>query len=161
MSRHQLLWHYTTDRHLTEILRDGCLKPSTAHIAPHEKPITWFSTEQFWEPTVVKGWKQPDGAVVLLGMLGLLEHGVILVRIGVLPNAAPYTWPELRRLSGMPPKAAQGLLKVAKRWGAKAARWRGTFGPVPSSSWCAVQYFQDAGWSELEREVYCDENRCR
>ena len=37
---------------MDSIVKDGAIRPATAYIDAGETPIVWFSTEQFWEPTV-------------------------------------------------------------------------------------------------------------
>jgi hypothetical protein len=48
------LFHYTTGLKLKQIINSGQIRPSTAHVPPHEKPVAWFSTQDQWEPTATK-----------------------------------------------------------------------------------------------------------
>lgn len=38
------IYHYTTGLKLRSIINSGAIKPTTAKIEPHEKPVAWFST---------------------------------------------------------------------------------------------------------------------
>jgi hypothetical protein len=49
-----IIYHYTTGLKLRSIINSGCIKPTTAKIEPHEKPVAWFSTSPLWEPTATK-----------------------------------------------------------------------------------------------------------
>jgi len=42
------IYHYTTGLKLRSIINSGCIKPTTAKIEPHEKPVAWFSTSPTW-----------------------------------------------------------------------------------------------------------------
>jgi hypothetical protein len=59
------VYHYTTGLKLKQIINSGCIKPTTAKIEPHEKPVAWFSTQEQWEPTATK--------VPVPGMQGQIE----------------------------------------------------------------------------------------
>jgi hypothetical protein len=48
------IYHYTTGLKLRSIINSGAIKPTTAKIEPHEKPVAWFSTQEQWEPTATK-----------------------------------------------------------------------------------------------------------
>ena len=50
----EIIYHYTTGLKLRGIINSGCIKPTTAKIEPHEKPVAWFSTSPQWEPTATK-----------------------------------------------------------------------------------------------------------
>jgi hypothetical protein len=144
-----MIWHYTYDQCFVLIREDGFIKPAAAFLGPGEKGITWFSKEQFWEPTVTKGLALKDGTVKDLDMLGLREHGHLLIRIGVDPETAPYTWSELKSLSGMQTEIATALASTAKRKGANPSRWRGTFEAVHADKWKSVEYFNGIDWAAL------------
>ena len=47
-------WHYTTGTKLDLILAGGVLRPTDSYIPDDEKPILWFSSDAFWEPTANK-----------------------------------------------------------------------------------------------------------
>ena len=92
MAETNILWRYTFLPHLESILRDGLIRPATALVEPPERPIVWFSKNQFWERTVTKSMKFSDGRSIELDFKGMVKHGVFPVRIGVLPETAPYDW---------------------------------------------------------------------
>ena len=149
-SKPPMVWHYTTAPSFAAIRKDGLIRPSTMYLTPGERPIVWFSSDPLWEHTVVKGVRAFDGSVIQLGMSGLLARGVGLIRIGVDPDTAPMTWPELKRHSRMPAKIARGLVRVANGWGASASKWRGTFDAVPTEKWQAIEHFENRRWTALE-----------
>lgn len=145
----KMIWHYTIDVSFAAIRRDGLIQPAYEYIAIGERPIVWFSKEQFWEPTVTKAPLLGDGTSEVLDMNGLFNHGILLIRIGVDPSTAPYTWSEMKELSGMPPHIARGLAFVGRRQGANPSRWRGTFEAVSSDKWKAVEFFTGLDWVPL------------
>jgi hypothetical protein len=135
----KLIWHYTADRNFQSIIKDGFIRPATTYIAPGEKPVVWFSREQFWEPTTFLNW----------GMTGAIRRGFRLLRIGMNTADAPHRWSELRELSGMSPEIAGALARSAREVGANPSRWYGTFEPVPIHKWKAIEYFNLESWAPL------------
>jgi len=131
-------------------VRDGVIKPATAYVPIGEHPIVWFSTAPVWEETANKRLLKPDGTVVNLDRDGTYARGGGLVRIGVAPETAPYTWGILKVKSRMKPKMAEGLVKAARRCGAKPSEWRGTFDPVPREKWIAVEVWDGTKWVSIE-----------
>jgi hypothetical protein len=49
-----LAWHYTTGSNALLIFESGVLRPTSLYVAPPEKPVLWFSTTPYWEPTASK-----------------------------------------------------------------------------------------------------------
>jgi hypothetical protein len=143
------VWHYTIGKRFAQIMADGAIKPATAHVPKDERPIVWFSLNERWEPTARKMTVNPDGTLVPLDMMGTEEHGGGLVRIGVAPETAPYDWKTLRKTSGMSSRMASSLSRAATEMGARPRDWRGTFEPVPRSSWTAIERFQNGVWVPL------------
>jgi hypothetical protein len=145
-----MIWHYTVGPSFESILDDGFIRPATAGVPIGERPIVWFSMDQYWENTVIKGNRLPDGTVEVLKMVGLLERGFSLFRIGVDAAVAPYKWSELKSLSGMSSEMARGLKASAKKHNANPSSWRGTFDPVTWEKWEAFECFKSGDWVTLE-----------
>lgn len=142
----KVVWHYTHGGAFNGIKKDRMIRQATAFVPANERPITWFTTEQYWEPTVTKGKILPDGTIKNLDMSGLLAAKIKLYRIGVDPDTAPYRWSELKELSGMHPIMATALASVARDQNANPSRWRGTFDSVPEEKWVAVETFDGRDW---------------
>ena len=153
MAETTILWHYTFLPHLESILRDGLIKPATALVEPPERPIVWFSGNQFWERTVTKSMKFSDGRWIELDFKGMVKHGVFPVRIGVLPETAPYDWLALRTISHMKPAMADGLVRVAEEVRADAQDWFGTFTPVAIAAWVELEVYRNDAWVTPARFV--------
>ena len=145
-------WRYTVGVKWRLIVAAGYIRPATAGVPTNEKPIVWFSTNQFYEPTASKDTIEPDGRLSDLGMMG--THRVFggLVRIGVLPETAPYDWRALKELSGMHPLVAKGLYETALRDGSRPGEWWGTFDPVGADDWIAVEAFDGERWVAMESD---------
>ena len=139
-------WHYTTGQCAVQIIRDGVIKPATAYVPEGERPIVWFSTNQDWELTANKLWKNPGGSLIRLGRVQTGELGGGLVRFGVAPETAPHDWRALKEFSGMPGWMAQRLYRAAIARGARPGEWWGTFEPVIRSQWTAIDVDQDGVW---------------
>ena len=144
-----ILWHYTTGQNLVSIFQDGLVRPATAGVPRTEKPIVWFSANQYWEQTASKMARMADGSFKCLSMQETGIHGKGLARIGVDRASAPYGWEELGKLSGMSRRTIQGLERAAVRNRAKPQEWFGAFDPIPKSKWVAVEYFKDGEWTPL------------
>ena len=122
------------------------IRPATPLVEPPERPIVWFSKNQFWERTVTKSMKFSDGRSIELDFKGMVKHGVFPVRIGVLPETAPYDWLALRTISHMKPEMADGLVRVAEEVRAGPRDWRGTFSPVANAAWVELEVYRNDVW---------------
>ena len=133
------IYHYTTGLKLRSIINSGAIKPTTAKIEPHEKPVAWFSTQEQWEPTATK--------VPTPGKLGQLitaksQSG--LVRITVPGTCAPYVFPQLPLIAGTKPSVCIGLLIAGLELGSDPDTWRFTLQPVPTALFREVEFFDFA-----------------
>ena len=133
------IYHYTTGLKLRSIINTGCIKPTTARIEPHEKPVAWFSTSSEWEPTCTK--------VPIPGMAGQIATAEAqggLVRITVPGACAPYVFPQLPLIAGTKPSVCIGLLVAGVELGSDPDTWRFTPAPVPAAVFREVEFFDFA-----------------
>ena len=133
------LFHYTTGLKLKKIINSGAIKPTTAKIEPHEKPVAWFSTSPRWEPTATK--------VPIPGKQGQLltakaQSG--LVRITVPGTCAPHVFPQLPLIAGTSLKAYLGLLLAGLELGSEPNTWRFTPTPVPTFLFREIEFYDFA-----------------
>jgi hypothetical protein len=131
--------HYTTGLKLHSIINSGRIKPTTAKIEPHEKPVAWFSTQDQWEPTATK--------VPIPGVAGQIETAKAqngLVRITVPGTCAPYVFPQLPLIAGTKPSVCIGLLIAGAELGSDPETWRFTPAPVPTALFRKVEFFDFA-----------------
>ena len=147
------IYHYTTGLKLRSIINSGAIKPTTAKIEPHEKPVAWFSTSPQWEPTATK--------VSIPGVQGQIETAKAqggLVRITVLRTCAPYVFPQLPLIAGTSPQACIGLLLAGLELGADPGTWRFTPTPVPTFLFREVEFYDFASnqWLAIDlAELAC------
>ena len=147
------LFHYTTGLKLKKIINSGAIKPTTAKIEPHEKPVAWFSTSPQWEPTATKApipGKQ--------GQLLTAKAQSGLVRITVPGTCAPYVFPQLPLIAGTSPQACIGLLPAGLELGSEPYTWRFTPTPVPTALFREVEFYDFANntWLAIDlAELAC------
>ena len=146
-NRELTLWHYTTGQKFMEIVATGHIKPATKGVPSGERPIVWFSSHQYWEPTAAKMlYNEKDNTLINMDMKGTFEHGGGLVRLGVSRDVAVYDFGQLKRRSGMSRATADGLIRAAKSQGSNPEWWFGTFDPVPVKNCVGIHVFQDDDW---------------
>jgi hypothetical protein len=141
----QLLWHYTTQQSLAEILRDGFIKLATDGVPAREKPAVWFSSNQEWEETVNQTYQTAMGRVWCTREELSLRRGG-LARIGVLPSTATDDWCSYRAKSGILPIEAEQLCVNGRKAGASPDQWFVSFEPVGSNHWVAVELWEGQQW---------------
>jgi hypothetical protein len=148
-----VVYHYTTGVKLRSIINSGVIKPTTAKIEPHEKPVAWFSTSPEWEPTATK--------VPIPGKAGQLMTAKAqsgLVRITVPASATPYSFQQLPLIAGTSPSACIGLLLAGLELGADPGAWRFTPSPVPTALFREVEFYDFANdrWAAVDlAELAC------
>ena len=147
------VYHYTAGLKLKQILNSGAIKPTTAKIEPHEKPVAWFSISPEWEPTATK--------VPIPGKQGQLLTAQAqggLARITVPGNCAPYAFPQLPLIAGTKPSVCIGLLVAGLELGSDPNTWRFTPTPVPTAMFREVEFFDFANdrWLAIDlAELAC------
>jgi len=147
------VFHYTTGLKLKQIINSGCIRPSTAHIEPHEKSVAWFSTSHVWEPTATK-----CSIPGKLGQLITAKAQSGLVRITTPSSAAPYGFQQLPLIAGTSPQTSIGLLLSGLELGSDPSTWRFTPTPVPTALFRKVEFFDFAndGWAVVDMaELAC------
>jgi len=133
------IFHFTTGLKLRSIINSGCIKPTTAKIEPHEKPVAWFSTSPIWEPTATK---VPVPGKAGQMMTAKAQNG--LVRIAVPGTCAPYVFPQLPLIAGTSPTACIGLLLAGLELGSDPDTWRFTRTPVSTAMFREVEFYDFA-----------------
>jgi hypothetical protein len=78
---------------------------------------------------------------------------VCLIRIEVMPEAAPFKWADHVRLSGISRQMARALERVARRDGSDPSDWRVSYEPVPIEQWTAVEMWHEEQWRDVS-DVY-------
>jgi len=147
------IYHYTTGLKLKQIINSGCIRPTTAKIEPHEKPVAWFSTSPEWEPTATK--------VPIPGTAGQIATAQAqggLVRITVPGSAAPYVFPQLPLFAGTKPSVCIGLLMAGLELGSDPDTWRFAPTPVPTFLFRDVEFYDFASntWLAIDlAELAC------
>ncbi len=124
-----IAWHYTTGQHFKRICESGILMPAATAVTPPEKPILWFSLNQYWEPTANKGWRNPDGTILTLTMQQTLERAAGLVRFGC-PLRLLRGGEALRKEARMKSAVWKMPFDEGERQGANPCDWRGTVKPL-------------------------------
>ena len=124
-----LAWHYTTGVHFERIAAAGFLMPAATAVAPPEKPILWFSVNQYWELTANKGWEFPGGSIRTLTMTETFEKARGLVRFGC-PLRLLRSGEALRKEGRMKSAMWRLLAAEGKRQGADPGEWWGTTKPL-------------------------------
>jgi hypothetical protein len=126
-------YHYTTGNKLSPISSSDCLLPTNVMIAPHEKPLLWFSVNPVYEPTAIKLIMRDDNRAYrpsvqeLHQLIGIFRFGLNagdarLVAFNKLPRLARISQVDISRM------VASGL-----RIGATPTHWAGSLAPIPLS----------------------------
>jgi hypothetical protein len=152
-----IAWHYTNGLKLPLIRESGCLRPTDVGIGPAERPVLWFSTAPYWEPTSAKGWSQPfqDGPPRTLSMQENAERGEGLYRFG-LPASALIRWPEIGKRAGIKAALRNSLMRVGRKQGANPAQWYGTFQEISIAGLALQQLVDFRYWATKDRITHRD-----
>lgn len=119
-----LVWHYTTGQKFPFIVGCGFLLPSGIAASPPEKPILWFSANQYWEQTACKAWSEPGQPLRILSMQETFKLGGGLVRFGCHVKHLR-TGEALRKGARMKSAVWSQLAVQGLREGARPAEWWG------------------------------------
>ena len=134
------IWHYTDVRYLPLIFESKKIKLAKAFFPEGVKAAVWFSTNPVWEETANKMYRGPEVTSYYKGTKETTYIlGAGLARIRISRKAAPYTWEDYKRMSGITRGLFEALEDAAREDGANPGEWRLNFEPVPIDKWLAVE----------------------
>ena len=131
-----IIFHYTTGTKLKQIINSGIIRPSTAQVPPHEKPVVWCSSSCTWEPTATK--------CPIPGKIGQLitaKAQAGLARIALPATCAPHDLRELSTLAGTTPETCMALLVSGLELGSDPSAWRFSMCPIPTALFRGIELF--------------------
>lgn len=146
------IWHYTVGWKLASILNTRTIFRASAGVVPPEKPVTWFSRNQIWEPTASKML----GIGLPKEVLMQANHDACsgLVRIGIRERHAPYEIQDLRRIAHADCLTVEGLIRTGIEMGANPEHWRFAPKNISSNIWTAVEVWDGkGGWLPFDGEM--------
>lgn len=138
------VWHYTIGQNFIEIAESGFLKRASMGVTHPEKPILWFSSNQYWEPTANK-CQLVDGEVVKLTMDETRSLGGGLMRFGISRDRL-HQWDKLWKKAKIAPLVARALEDVGVDQGALPSHWFGLLKNIHLSETTSIQVMTDSGW---------------
>lgn len=127
-----IVWHYTTAPNFFKIVESRLLLPTDSFIEEGEKPILWFSSDQYWELTANKGVSE-NGCSRVLTMEETCERGGGLARFGLAVDKNKkilFPFNQLCKKAKMRPEIKEGLKLAGKKQGSSFKKWYGTLIPV-------------------------------
>jgi hypothetical protein len=136
-----MIYHYTKSTKLASILTHG-LRPRRILLAPGEKPVLWFTTNDRWEDT---------GLTIDAPSLGgahdfVLKLGARLIRIACDDDVAPHGWNEIQKLAATPAGVAARLYELATGAGSRPDDWKGTLNDVTVEKCRAFEMYDGKEW---------------
>lgn len=153
MDNKKRLFHYTTASRLRKICGTDEIRQATAHVPPNERPAAWFSFRETFEPSALKGLVDPKTGRVRTASFDELVEIDTPMRIEVDPSVAPLNFATWEKASGVLPRTAQGLRRLAKMQGAKVEDWRVSFEPIGAEHWLAVEAYLNREWRTIDVAV--------
>lgn len=101
-------------------------------VAPHEKPVLWFSANPVYEPTAIKLIASGDRA--FRPTVEVLHHLIGIFRFGLnAKDARLMPFNRIQRIAHISPKEAAAMVASGLRIGAKPSHWTGSLVPIPLS----------------------------
>lgn len=144
-----LAWHYTTGEKFPSILASGELLPTAIGVKPPEKPVLWFSLNQYWENTANKSVYDENGNARRLSMREHLSICDGLVRFGYEAKNL-HVGEALRRKAAMSAAVWRDLWAEGRRQKATPSDWCGSIMPIPVPA-LVVEVMSNAfKWERIE-----------
>lgn len=151
------VWHYTVGAKMEAILSSGVLltenETSAFALQAGNKGCVWFSSNEVWEETANKGWRDGlTGKTRTLSKEETANKGSGLARIGVRMGLGIEHWLDAKHKLGLSKEQIASLERVAITRGADPRQWYVSRKPVPLSRWVSIQMFdwKEGRWIELE-----------
>lgn len=135
-----IAWHYTTTDRFQSIEAMGLLLPATAGVPDTERPVSWFSVNQHFEPTAAKGFiDAATGQRRTATIAEMVDLAGGLVRLG-MPARELLTGEALRRKARISNSNWAALCHAAAQCGAMPSQWFGFVGAVDLTR-CTIEHF--------------------
>jgi hypothetical protein len=154
MANKKRYWHYTTLEHTASIQRSGFIRVAKIGVSHGVKPVTWFSTNPAWEPTVFKPLvnKETGEEIFLYAREDFLKYGILPIRIEVDQERAKLRgWNNYKKNSGDSKSMIKGLEKVAKELGANPKDWFVSYDDVSLDCCLSMEAWTGAAWVDLRK----------
>lgn len=132
-----MIYHYTVGLKIPSIVRDGVLIPSTAFLFENEKPVVWFSSHNFFEPTARKLYvRKGEFRVMTVDEMyrlcgGCFRYGLDSSKGRVMTELGIVDWIRLKDEANMDSAQRAQLAHAARSQSASPKQWYGTITPVP------------------------------
>lgn len=141
-------WHYTTMKHLREILISEVIQLSNP-LLRGVKPASWVSSNPHWEVIANKMYARPTGEIVKHISTEEMFNIVGVARIEVVPTDSYITWKKYRHVSGISQWDFLTMEQVGIDRGANPSEWYARFSPIPKEEWLTTQIRIDGKWIDL------------
>jgi len=133
-----IAWHYTTVENARKIRDSGSVLPTAVNVAAHERPVLWFSKNQYWDTTANKAMQSSDGTVRQLSMEEMCDNTDGLARFGIdESNLIP--WPTIGVIAKINKREMEDLESVGINAGSDPSDWCGTFSAIPVEE-CIIEF---------------------
>ena len=144
-------YHYTNGHKLEPIRKAARLLPAVVGIERTEKPIVWFSSHPYWEPTATKPIQ--NGKSFRLPDLEELDGLVGLYRFVFTGNPEQlHSLGILQIRANIRSKTLKGLKQVGLGFGANPEQWSGSLRPVPLEDLRLEKLFELREWRPISFE---------
>lgn len=122
------VYHYTeASERLPKILASGELKGRAD--VEGERPLVWFSSHPFWEPTATKP-RMMGGVVVSQSFHEYRAYGLVRFALPA-DDSRLMTWREACKYAGIPKRDRQSMETAGKKAGGKPSQWFALAGSLP------------------------------
>ncbi|MBB3190659.1 hypothetical protein [Halomonas cerina] len=145
-----VVYHYTSERHhLPAILASGELRGRAD--MEGERPLVWFSTHPFWEPTATKPrW--------IGGLLVPQTFDEYCDEFGCVRFALPaadgrlMSWRRACKFAGIPKRDRWAMESVGMEAGGDPRQWLALVGPLPLGE-LKAERLENGHWQPMEVTV--------
>ncbi|XKH61911.1 hypothetical protein LG290_16620 (plasmid) [Halomonas sediminis] len=139
--------HYTeASERLPKILSSGeLLGRADNH---DERPLVWFSSHPFWEPTATKPRKV--GSMIVSQTFEEYRDGYGLVRFSLPANDSRLiNWRKACKYAGISKRDRQAMETAGKKAGGNPSQWFALAGPLPLDQ-VYIEYLNGNSWEPAQ-----------
>ena len=124
------------------------IKPAVIGLGKNEKPVTWISSNPFWENTATKMMNTEKGLIQLTFNQQVQYFGC--ARIEVKPeNLIP--WTSLKHQAKIDKKKAKDLVEKGKKMGGNPNEWHGSLSPININDWIKIEVYNNGVWMTIRK----------
>lgn len=158
-------YHYTKGCHLSNIVKDGIIKTTSAGCEKKEKPAAWLTKSPEWEVAcnigiltnaheleIGKVYSSDEVESITVNN-DYMKKEIGMCRILISETLPVISFAKFKYVSKISEFSYNALDSYSRSIGSPTGKWLCTFNPIPKKYWEAIEIFVDDQWVRWDENM--------